>query len=178
MQFETIHPFLDGNGRVGRLLITLLFCVEKLLRDPLLYLSLYLKRHRNEYYRLLDTVRQDGDWEKWIGFFADGVIESSGGAVDTAQQLVKTAREDRDRIHDLGRGASTALRVHHSLQQQPVSNSATIVARTKISLPSVLKSLDSLQKIGIVKEVTGRKRSRVFSYAGYVKILTEGTEPL
>ena len=178
VQFETIHPFLDGNGRVGRLLITLLFCVEKVLRDPLLYLSLYLKRHRDEYYRLLDTVRRDGDWEKWVGFFADGVIESSRGAVDTAQRLVETARQDRDRIHGLGRGASTALRVHHALQQQPVSNSATVVSKTGISLPSVLKALDSLQKIGIVTELTGRKRSRVFSYAGYVKILSEGTEPL
>lgn len=178
VQFETIHPFLDGNGRVGRLLITLLFCVEKVLHDPLLYLSLYLKRHRDEYYRLLDTVRRDGDWEKWIGFFADGVIESSRGAVDTAQRLVNTAREDRDQIHQLGRGASTALRVHHALQQQPVSNSATIVAKTGISLPSVLKSLDSLQRIGIVSEVTGRRRGRVFSYSGYVKILSEGTDPL
>lgn len=178
VQFETIHPFLDGNGRVGRLLTTLLFCAENVLRDPLLYLSLYLKRHRSQYYDLLDGVRSDGDWEKWIGFFADGVVESAAGAVDTAQRLVKTAREDRDKIHGLGRGASTALRVHHSLQEQPVANSSKLVAKTGISLPSVLKSLDSLQKLGIVKEMTGRRRSRVFSYAGYVTILSEGTEPL
>jgi Fic family protein len=178
LQFETIHPFLDGNGRVGRLLITLLFRVENVLLDPLLYLSLYLKRHRDEYYRLLDAVRREGDWEKWIAFFADGVSESAHGAVDTAQRLVKTAREDRERIHQLGRGAGTALRVHHALQQQPVSNSAAIVLKTGTSLPSVLKSLDSLQKVGIVTELTGRKRRRVFSYTGYVKILSEGTEPL
>lgn len=178
VQFETIHPFLDGNGRVGRLLITLLFCVEKVLNDPLLYLSLYLKQHRDEYYRLLDGVRSDGDWESWIGFFADGVTESAAGAVKTAQRLVKTAREDREQIHQLGRGATTALRVHHALQEHPVANSSTLVARTGISLPSVLKSLDSLRKLEIVKEITGRRRSRVFSYAGYVSILSEGTEPL
>ncbi|MDQ3081283.1 MAG: Fic family protein [Gemmatimonadota bacterium] len=178
VQFETIHPFLDGNGRVGRLLVTLLFCVEKVLRDPLLYLSLYLKRHRDEYYSHLDNVRQEGDWEKWVGFFADGVTESAAGAVDTAQRLVITARDDRDTIHTLGRGAGTALRIHQALQQQPVANSSTLVSRTGISLPSILKSLDSLQTLGIVKEITGRKRSRIFSYAGYVRILSEGTEPL
>ena len=178
VQFETIHPFLDGNGRVGRLLITLLFCVENVLRDPLLYLSLYLKRHRTEYYRLLDEVRNDGDWEKWVRFFADGVIESAAGAVDTAQRLVKMAREDRDRIELIGRGAGTALSIHRALQKQPVANSSTLVRKTGISLPSVLKSLSSLETLGIVREMTGRKRSRVFSYAGYVKILSEGTEPL
>lgn len=178
VQFETIHPFLDGNGRVGRLLITLLFCVEKVLRDPLLYLSLYLKRHRDEYYQLLDRVRSDGDWEEWIGFFADGVTESAAGAVETAQRLVKTAREDRESIQQLGRGAGSSLRIHHAMQQQPVANSSTLANRTGISLPSVLKSLEALQKLGIVRELTGRKRHRIFSYAGYVKILSEGTEPL
>lgn len=178
VQFETIHPFLDGNGRVGRLLITLLFCVEKILRDPLLYLSLYLKRHRDEYYSLLDRVRREGDWEAWIGFFADGVTESAAGAVETAQRLVKTANEDRERIQQLGRAAGSSLRIHHAMQQQPVANSSTLAKRTGISLPSVLKSLDALQTLGIVRELTGRKRNRVFSYAGYVRILSEGTEPL
>lgn len=178
VQFETIHPFLDGNGRVGRLLITLLLCVEGMLRDPLLYLSLYLKRHRDEYYRHLDTVRREGDWEKWVEFFADGVAESAAGAVDTAQRLVRIARDDRERIQQLGRGAGTAFRVHHALQEQPVANSSTLARKTGISLPSVLKSLTSLQSLGIVTELTGRRRSRIFSYAGYVKILSEGTEPL
>jgi Fic family protein len=106
VQFETIHPFLDGNGRVGRLLITLLFCVEKILRDPLLYLSLYLKRHRDEYYTLLDRVRREGDWEAWIAFFADGVTESAAGAVETVQRLVKNSqRRSRENpaIRPLGR---------------------------------------------------------------------------
>jgi len=178
VQFETIHPFLDGNGRVGRLLITLLFCVEKILSDPLLYLSLYLKRNRDEYYALLDRVRRDGDWEAWIEFFADGVTESAAGAVDTVQRLVKTAAEDREKIQQLGRGAGSSLRVHHALQQQPVANSSTLTKRTGISLPSVLKSLEALQALGIVTELTGRKRNRVFSYARYVRILGEGTEPI
>jgi len=178
VQFETIHPFLDGNGRVGRLLITLLLCAEKVLHDPLLYLSLYLKRHRAEYYRLLDDVRKEGDWEKWVAFFADGVIESATGAVDTAQRLVKIVREDRDRIQQLGRGAGTALRIHYALQEHPVANSSSLVKRTGLSLPSVLKALTSLQSLEVVKELTGRKRGRIFSYVGYVKILSEGTEPL
>ena len=178
VQFETIHPFLDGNGRVGRLLITLLFCVEKILRDPLLYLSLYLKRHRDEYYTLLDRVRREGDWEAWIEFFADGVIESASSAVETVQRLVKTANDDREKIQELGRAAGSSLRVHHALQQQPVANSSTLARRTGISLPSVLKSLEALQALGIVTELTGRKRNRVFSYAGYVRILSEGTEPI
>lgn len=178
VQFETIHPFLDGNGRVGRLLITLLFCVEKTLRDPLLYLSLYLKRHRDEYYVLLDRVRREGDWEAWIEFFADGVTESAAGAVETVQRLVKTAADDRAKIQQLGRAAGSSLRVHHALQQQPVANSSTLAKRTGISLPSVLKSLEALQTLGIVIELTGRKRNRVFSYADYVRILGEGTEPI
>lgn len=178
VQFEAIHPFLDGNGRLGRVLVTLLLYVEHVLRDPLLYLSLYLKRNRDEYYRLLDSVRKEGDWEEWIGFFADGVTESAGGAVDTAQRLVKIARDDRVILQQIGRGAGTALRVHHALQEQPVANSATLVRKTGTSLPSVLNALDSLQELGIVSEVSGRKRNRVFSYTGYVKILSEGTEPL
>jgi Fic family protein len=178
VQFETIHPFLDGNGRVGRLLITLLFCVEKFLRDPMLYLSLYLKRHRDEYYMLLDRVRREGDWEAWISFFADGVIESAAGAAESAHRLVKTASDDRDKIQQLGRAAGSSLRVHHAMQQRPVATAGTLASKAGISAPSVLKSLDHLQQLGIVRELTGRKRNRVFSYAGYVRILSEGTEPL
>jgi len=178
VQFETIHPFLDGNGRVGRLLMTLMLCVEKVIRDPLLYLSLYLKERCAEYYSLLDTVRAEGDWERWVAFFADGVNESATGAVETAQRLVRIARNDREQIQRLGRAASTALRIHHALQEQPVANAATIARRTGITPPTVLSSLASLQKLDIVRELTGRRRGRVFSYAGYVKILSEGTEPL
>jgi Fic family protein len=178
VQFETIHPFLDGNGRVGRLLVTLLLCVEDVLREPLLYLSLYLKRHRNEYYRLLDDVRSTGEWEKWIAFFADGIRESSAGAVATARRLVKLAATDRDRIATLGRASSSALRIHHALQQRPVANAAQIAKRTKLSMPAIGRVLAALEEIGLVREITGRQRNRVFSYEGYVRILSEGTEPM
>lgn len=178
VQFETIHPFLDGNGRVGRLLVTLLLCAEGVLREPLLYLSLYLKRHRDEYYMLLDRVRREGEWEEWIAFFADGVRETAAGAVATARRLVKLAEADRDRIASLGRAAGSALRIHHALQQRPVANATQIAKRTKLTAPVIGRVLAALEKIGVVREITGRQRNRVFSYAGYVRILSEGTEPL
>lgn len=178
VQFETIHPFLDGNGRVGRLLITLLLCTEGVLREPLLYLSLYLKRHREEYYALLDRVRATGDWEEWIAFFADGIREAAAGAVATARRLVKLAEADRDRIASLGRAAGSALRIHHALQERPVANATQLAKRTKLSMPAIGRVLAGLEKIGVVREITGRQRNRVFSYAGYVRILSEGTEPL
>ena len=121
MQFETIHPFLDGNGRVGRLLITLLCCHAGVLREPLLYLSLYLKQHRAAYYDLLDRVRRDGDWEAWLAFFLEGVRETAEGAVDTAQELAALFREDRARIEPQGRRAGSALRVHEAIKARPIS---------------------------------------------------------
>ncbi len=176
VQFETIHPFLDGNGRIGRLLVTLLLCAEGLLREPLLYLSLYLKQHRSEYYGLLDRVRTAGDWEEWIRFFAVGVRETAESAVRTAQRLVEHARADRERIETLGRSAGSALRVHHALQERPVAFAQTLVARTGLSAPAVYKQLKSLQRLGIIHEVTGRQRNQVFAYSDYVRILGEGTE--
>jgi Fic family protein len=178
VQFETVHPFLDGNGRVGRLLITLLLRVEGMLREPLLYLSLYFKRNREEYYRLLDRVRAAGEWEEWISFFVEGVRESAAGAVATARRLVKLAETDRDRIMTLGRASGSALRIHHALQQRPVANAGQIAKRTKLSMPVISRVLAALERIGVVREITGRQRDRVFSYAGYVRILGEGTEPL
>lgn len=178
VQFETIHPFLDGNGRVGRLLVTLLFCVEEVLVEPLLYLSLYLKQHRNEYYELLTRVREAGEWERWVGFFADGVRDAATGAVTTVRRLVTLSRDDRERISTLGRGAGSALRIHHALQERPIASAAQLVDRTGITLPAVLKALGALRSLGIVGELTGRKRNRVFSYVPYLQILSEGTEPL
>ncbi|MDB4877383.1 MAG: filamentation induced by cAMP protein Fic [Gemmatimonadetes bacterium] len=178
VQFETIHPFLDGNGRVGRLLVTLLLCSEGVLREPLLYVSLFFKQHRAEYYSLLDRVRREGDWEEWLGFFAQGVRESAKGAVTTAQRLVERAREDAERIRGIKRIAGSALRVHHALQQRPLA-SATLLARLSgVSIPAVNSALVALGEVGIVSEVTGRKRNRLFSYAEYLRILSEGTEPL
>jgi Fic family protein len=179
VQFETIHPFLDGNGRVGRLLVTLLLCVEGVLSEPLLYLSLYLKQHRQEYYDLLTRVRTDGDWEAWVGFFADGVRESATGAVSTAQRLATLAQNDRVRIGaEGGRVASTMLRLHQALQERPIQTATQLARRTTLSMPAVNKGLGALKEMGVVRELTGRRRNRVFSYAPYVQILSEGTEPL
>ena len=178
VQFETIHPFLDGNGRVGRLLVTLLLSVEGVLRDPLLYLSLYLKQHRAEYYRLLDRVRTHGEWEEWLGFFADGVAESAAGAVATARRLVRLAQDDRVRIATLGRLAGSALRVHHVLQERPLATAATLAERAQLSAPFVNRVLVALGELGLVREITGRRRNRLFSYAAHLAILSEGTEPL
>jgi Fic family protein len=178
VQFETIHPFLDGNGRVGRLLITLLLCTEGVLREPLLYLSLYFKRHRARYYELLDGVRQDGDWEAWVEFFADGVAETAETAVTTARRLLEIAQRDRDRIRRRGRAAGSAEMVHQSLQSMPVCTVPRLAKRTGLTLPTVLKALDVLERLSVVREVTGKKRHRVYHYDGYMKVLNEGTEPL
>lgn len=179
VQFETIHPFLDGNGRVGRLLVTLLFCVERVLQEPLLYLSLYLKQRRDQYYDLLTKVRAEGDWEAWVAFFADGVRESATGAVNTARRLNGLAHDDRDRIErEAGRVASTALRLHQALLERPLQAAQQLAQRTKLSIPAVNTGLGVLEGLEIVREVTGRKRNRLFSYAPYIQILSEGTEPL
>ncbi|MEW5902190.1 MAG: Fic family protein, partial [Acidobacteriota bacterium] len=175
-QFETIHPFSDGNGRVGRLLITLLLCSEGVLRQPLLYLSLYFKQHRSRYFDLLMKVRQEGDWEEWLRFFVDGVKEMAEGAVTTARSLNDIAEEDRTKIRELGRKAGSALRIHQVLQGRPIANIPFLSIRTKISAPTVTGVLEALQKIGIVKEVTRRKRNRLYAYEKYLDILRQGTE--
>jgi Fic family protein len=178
VQFETIHPFLDGNGRVGRLLIALLLAVEGVLREPLLYLSLYLKQHRTRYYELLQGVREKGDWEAWIEFFADGVRETAESAVQTARRLVDLFQRDRQKIQAIGRAAGSALRVHDALQRRPLATSAGLRKATGLSVPTVITALEALGRLHIVREVTGRRRNRVYSYAQYMRILSEGTEPL
>ena len=178
VQFETIHPFLDGNGRVGRLLIPMLLCIEGVLREPLLYLSLYFKQNRSRYYELLDRVRTGGDWEEWVGFFASGVEETATGAVETAQRMHEIAQEDRGRIQGTGRIAGSALQVHHELLARPVNTIARLAATTKLSLPTVTAALAALTELGLVREITGRKRGRVFSYESYLKLLQQGMEPL
>jgi Fic family protein len=176
LQFETIHPFLDGNGRVGRLLITLLLCAEGVLRDPLLYLSLYFRQHRQTYYDLLNQVRTEGDWEAWLGFFADAVRETATGAVTTARQVVDLFGRDRERIRALGRPAGSALRVHHELQRRPLVTAGWLVRETGLSAPTVGKALDALVSIGIAREITGRRRSRVFAYERYMALLNPESE--
>jgi Fic family protein len=176
LQFETIHPFLDGNGRVGRLLVTLVLWKESVLTEPLLYLSLYLKQNRSRYYELLQSVRQDGDWEAWLDFFAEGVTTTAEGAVETARSLAKLFEKDRHRIEGIGRGAGSALRVHHELQKRPLSTISRLCAATRLTVPTVTKAIVALERLGIVREVTRKKRGRVFSYSAYLRHLTKGTE--
>jgi Fic family protein len=176
VQFETIHPFLDGNGRLGRLLITLLLCAQKVLREPMLYLSLYFKTHRQYYYELLNNVRLTGDWEAWLDFFAEAVIVTAAQAVETAQQLLDLSNQDRDKISDLGRAAASTLQVHRALMEHPIATSASLVMKTGITPATVNKALGHLEKLGIVKELTAQKRNRLFSYAKYIEIMSRGTE--
>jgi Fic family protein len=178
VQFETIHPFLDGNGRIGRLLITLLLCNEGVLSEPMLYLSLYLKKNRATYYDLLQRVRLTGDWEAWLGFFLDGVAETALQAADTVARLLALFQNDRQRIYALGRAAGSAARVHEFLQKQPLASSARLVKELEVSKPTANAALGVLEKLGVVREVTGGKINRVYAYHEHLRILGEGTEPL
>ena len=178
VQFETIHPFLDGNGRVGRLLVTLLLCHAGVLRDPLLYLSLYLKQNRATYYELLDRVRRDGDWEAWLAFFLEGVKVTSEGAVSTAERLSKMFAKDRGRIEGSGRRATSALKIHDALKARPILSMSEARKRTGLSFPAVSSAMELLVELGVARETTGKRRGRIFVYHRYLTILNEGTEQL
>lgn len=177
-QFETIHPFLDGNGRVGRLLITLLLHHAGMLREPFLYLSLYFKQHRSAYYDLLNQVRHTGDWEKWLAFFLEGVRSTATGAVETARRLSELFASDRATLEQQGRRAGTLLRAHEALKEQPILSSPYICRRTNLSFPTVASAMEQFIKHGIARETTGKRRNRLFVYDKYLSILNEGAEPL
>lgn len=174
-QFETIHPFLDGNGRVGRLLITLVLCAEGILREPLLYLSLYFKQHRDEYYERLQRVRTHGEWEEWLAFFLDGVAEVARSATETTTRIVQMIERDRQRISVLGRGTASAQRVHDVAVRSVVITPRQAVARTGLSGPSVYDAIRRLQELEVLREITGRRRGQVWAYAEYLDTLNEGT---
>lgn len=176
VQFETIHPFLDGNGRLGRLLITLMLCEQKILQKPLLYLSLYLKANRKRYYELLNDVRLTGDWEAWLSFFCEAVIKTSDQAVDTAKRLFMLTDQDREKLHGFGRATASMLKVHQALVERPLITSAALVKKIGIMPNTVNKALSELTSLGILKEITGKKRNRIYSYWKYIDILNEGTE--
>lgn len=178
VQFETIHPFLDGNGRVGRLLITLILCEENVISEPLLYLSLFFKHHRKQYYELLRKVRDSGDWESWLEFFAEAVEETSGQAIDTAGRLSKLALEDQETISGLGRLAGSALKIQRALLERPIEQPMLLAERTGLSPATVNSCLKSLEGKGIVRELTGKKRNRIYAYTRYVDVMIKGTEPL
>jgi Fic family protein len=178
VQFETIHPFLDGNGRLGRLLLTLLLCESGVLREPLLYLSLYLKTNRNRYYELLQKVRTDGVWEEWLQFFLEGVESTARQASETAFQLREIFREDGRRIQDQAKSAATSLKIHSYLQAKPVASISSIAVGVSKTVTTVAAVLANLEQLGIVKESTGRRRNRVFVYQRCLDLIGEGTEPI
>jgi Fic family protein len=178
VQFETIHPFLDGNGRLGRLLITLILINEDVLQEPLLYLSLYFKTHRADYYDHLQRVRQKGDWERWLRFFLQGVYETAQQAVDTVRTVLTLFEQDRERIRGLGRIAGSCLQLHHRLQQKVIVNIPDTAQALEINRTTISNCIKRLQELGIVREITGQRRNRLFVYDRYVQILSEGTESL
>ena len=178
VQFETIHPFQDGNGRVGRLLITLLLCEAGMLKEPLLYLSLYLRQHREEYYDLLQQVRLTGDWEAWIAFFLEGVRETAESAVTTARQLVEMFASDRATIEQGNNRVNSTLHVHEALKDRMILSISEASERTGVAFPTASKAIEQMVKLGIVREITGRRRNRLFAYDRYLAILNEGSEPL
>lgn len=178
VQFATIHPFLDGNGRLGRLLIALLLHDGGALTQPLLYLSLYFKQHRALYYELLDRVRTDGDWEAWVDFFLEGVEHTAHEAVHTARRLVDLFQHDTRRVQAVGRGAQNVLRVLDTLRQRPLSSLRQIGQSAGISFPTASKAMLTLVEMGIARELTGQRRNRVFVYDAYLNVLNEGGEAL
>jgi Fic family protein len=171
VQFETIHPFLDGNGRVGRLLITLLLCAERVLQQPLLYLSLFFKLHRDAYYDHLQRVRTEGAWEEWLEFFLEGVVTVANSAVNTAREIRALVDADRATIHAFGRGAASALRVHELAGRRIVLSAGRTSEELRLSAPTVNAAFARLEEAGILHEVTGRKRGRLFVYRRYLQLL-------
>ncbi len=173
-QFETIHPFLDGNGRLGRLLITFILCVDGILSKPLLYLSLYFKVNRQSYYDHLQHTREKGDLEEWLKFFLKGVICSAEQAVKTIQKTLELLEKDRQKIQGLGKAAASALIIHDLMQKTPITDANKIVSISGLTLPTVNSSIKHLIDLGIATELTGRARNKIYKYAKYLDILNEG----
>ena len=171
VQFETIHPFLDGNGRVGRLLITLLLCEEKVLKQPLLYLSYYFKSHRQYYYELLNSIRTDGDWERWLDFFCEAVIATAEQGLKIIMDLNRQVREDREKIKTLGRSGKSAMLIHQAMLRHPIAGTIRLKEETGLTDATINTALSKLQGLGIVEETTGHKRNRLFNYQAYMKLL-------
>lgn len=178
VQFETIHPFLDGNGRLGRLLITLFLCADGVLVEPILYLSLYFKQHRPIYYDLLQDVRLKGDWERWCEFFLDGVADTATQAADDAKKIIDLLDRDRLRISQIGKASKSAMKIHDYLLKKPYLSITKVAAELDISVPSTTSTVQKLVEIGVLKEMTGKTRNRIFAYEAYLDILAAGTEPL
>lgn len=177
VQFETIHPFLDGNGRLGRLLITLLLTHSRMLEAPILYLSLYLKKHRQYYYELLQSVRISGDWERWLEFFLEGVFISAKNAVDTAFAIKNIFEEDEQKMASLGRLRFSAMKVFEFMKLLPQLDVPFLSTQLKISAPTARKALNSMVDLGVLEEITNQKRDKIYVYRRYLDILEEGAKP-
>lgn len=178
LQFESIHPFLDGNGRLGRLLVTLLLCEKNLIKQPIFYLSYFFKKHRAEYYKLLQKVREENDWDKWIKFFLQGVIETSQDAFETAMRLTYLMKTDLEKIRTLGKASKSVERVFTYLQRKPIIGIPELSSSLKLSPHTIKLSLDYLETLGVIKEITGLRRGMTYTYDKYLSILREGDEPL
>jgi len=178
LQFETIHPFNDGNGRLGRLLIALILCAENVLAEPSLYLSLYFKTRRTQYYDQLDAVRRSGDWETWLAFFLDGVEQTSAQAVDTAQRILALFEADRAKLRALGRKAGSATLVFDQFTRRPLLGAPQIAKQLSLSPLTVRNALGELGKLGLLNEITGQRRNRLWLYQDYYGLLSEGAAPL
>jgi Fic family protein len=174
-QFESAHPFLDGNGRLGRMLIALLMFERQVLREPSLYLSLYLKTHRDTYYQLLQEIRTHNAWEPWIAFFLEAVRSTAEEACTTAQRIQQLFSNDRTRLREMPR-AGSALQLHEYLQQHPITDLQDAARRTGLSYPTSGQAMDRLVGLGIAKEQTGKRRGRVYIYTEFLNILEEGTD--
>jgi Fic family protein len=176
LQFETIHPYLDGNGRIGRLLVTLLLEEWKLLSKPLLYLSLFFKRNREDYYRLLNAVRTEGDWEGWIRFFLEGVASIAEEATDNARDLFALVSADRARALAAPASSVMAVRLFEALGQHPIVTIARVTELLETTKPTATKAVNTLVDAGILTETSGRRRDRIYSYSAYLDRLRVGTE--
>lgn len=176
VQFETVHPFLDGNGRLGRLLITLMLVADGVLSEPLLYLSLYFKQNRSRYYDLLQRVRFEGDWEEWLSFFFTAVLETAQQAVSTAHEVLKLFKRDRSRVESLGRVRGTTILVHELFQRNPYLTISSASKELHLSQPAVTNAMRVLQELKMVKETSGRNWNRIYVYSSYLRIMTEGAE--
>jgi Fic family protein len=172
-QFETIHPFIDGNGRVGRLLITFLLCRRKILRQPLLYLSLYLTRHKLEYYERLMAIRDDGDWEGWLKFFLRGVAEVANQATDTARRILQLREEHRQFVSQHIRGSANGPRLLDLLYERPIVSVSLVARELAVSNPTANNLVNQLENAGLLVEITGRHRNRLFRYESYLSLFED-----
>lgn len=176
VQFETIHPFMDGNGRLGRLLIPLILVEAGILKEPLLYLSVFFKQYRDTYYQLLQQVRITGDWEAWLLFFVDAIAATANQAVSMAQQLIQLLASDKLRLARIGRLSGSATQILDALFAHPVANIAALGTATGLTAATIGKALDAMQdQLGMVQELTGQKRNRVYAYRAYIDILNQET---